>query len=336
MIIDIHGHISAPPELYAFKASLIASRGQPMYGAPSMSDERLQEFAGPHVDLLRQFGTDLQLLSPRPFQAMHSMRPTSIVRRWTEVVNDVIAQHCRLYPGFFRGVAGLPQTPNGDLGPAIAELERCVRDLGFVGCLINPDPSEGAEPEPMGLGTEYWYPLYEKLVELDVPAMIHTAGSASPREPYSLHFISEESIAIYSLLDSRVFLDFPDLKIVVPHAGGAMPYQMARFDATRLRHKNGERYRDSMRRLWYDTCNYSGAALALLFEMVGPDRCLFGTEAPGTGSAIDPATGHMMDDLKPVIESVAALTEGDRASIFERNASALYRLDVAVGVTGER
>ena len=326
MVIDIHGHITAPPEAYAFKASLIASRGQPMYAPPKISDDKVREYADPHVEVLRKSGTDIQLLSSRPFQAMHSMQPFSIVKQWTRFVNDLIAATCRLYPGFFYGVAGLPQSPNGDLAPSIEELERCVKELGFVGCLINPDPSEGGQPEPHGMGTEYWYPLYKKMVELDVPAMVHTAGCLSDREPYSLHFISEESIAIYSLLESNVFKEFPKLKIVVPHAGGAMPYQMARFDATRLRHTGKEPYRDSMRRLWYDTCNYSGPALSLLFEMVGADRCLFGTEAPGTGSAIDPKTGRMMDDLKPVIEGLRGLSEADRKLIFEDNARQLYDL----------
>jgi predicted TIM-barrel fold metal-dependent hydrolase len=59
---------------------------------------------------------------------------------------------------------------------------------------------------------------------------------------------------------------------------------------------------------------------------MGTDRCLFGTEKPGTGSSVDPATGRWLDDLKPVIESLPELTAEDKARIFEENARRLYRL----------
>src|SRR5207253_530212 len=101
----------------------------------------------------------------------------------------------------------------------LPELERCVKELGFAGCLLNPDPTEGDGERPPGLGETFWYPVYEKLVEFDIPALIHSASSCDPRESYTLKFINEESIAVISLLESRVFDDFPRLKLVVPHGG---------------------------------------------------------------------------------------------------------------------
>jgi OH-DDVA meta-cleavage compound hydrolase len=89
-----------------------------------------------------------------------------------------------------------------------------------------------------------------------------------------------------------------------------------------------------MRRLYYDTGLYTKEALECLFKAVGTDRCLFGTERPGTGTAIDPKTGKWMDDIKPVIEEIEWLTAEDKQRIFEDNAKELYKLDVSrVGQT---
>ena len=332
MVIDIHGHIVAPPELYAYKSGLLAGRGAHGKGRLKIDDESLKNAvwsggggALKHMDVLREVGTDMQLISPRPYQMMHSEKPERIVRWYTEAVNNTIAQLCKIYPDTFRGVAGLPQNAGVSPKNSLEELERCVKELGFAGCLLNPDPNEGEEPPP-GLGDEHWYPLYEKMVELDVPAIVHSAGSRSPREPYSLHFINEETIAVISLLNSRVFEDFPALKIVICHGGGAIPYQMGRFRAARYRRGNQNRFEESIRRLYFDTCIYTKESLELLFRVAGPDRCLFGTERPGTGTAIDPQTGRYMDDLKPVIESIEWLSEKDRKMIFEENARKVFRL----------
>src|SRR5258708_661962 len=236
MIIDIHGHVSAPAELYQVRSVRVASRGYHGKGSPGISDERLHQGVKRHLDLLRGVGTDIQFLSPRPFQLMHSEQPESIVRWWVEANNDIIARQCRAYPDVFRGVCGLPQTATGSVQPCVEELERCVRDHDFVGCLINPDPTEGTGLMPT-LDNEHWYPLYEKMVELDVPALVHSTACKHFRESYSAHFITEESIAVLNLTksESRVFSDFPNLRIIVSHGGGSVPYQIGRWRAHRVR-----------------------------------------------------------------------------------------------------
>lgn len=321
MIVDVHGHTSAPPEVYEYQAKLIARRAP--FGAPTVPDDRLKEALDRHVGLLDEAGTDVQFLSPRPYTMMHSLFNARVVRAWTVFVNDVIARQVALHPDRFRGVAGLPQFRDGSLDPALEELERCVTELGFVGCLLNPDPFEG-EGDPPGLGEEYWYPLYDTLCRLDVPALIHSSSSASPRESYSLHFINEESIAVLGLVGSEVFTDFPTLKVVVAHGGGAVPYQVGRFRSPGLRRGDPEDFLDKLRRLHFDTCVYSEEGLELLFKVVGPANCLFGTERPGSGRGVDPATGRALDDLRPVIEGLSALSEGDRRLVFAGNARRLY------------
>src|SRR5690606_12786140 len=104
-------------------------------------------------------------------------------------------------------------------------------------------------------------------------------GSQSDRSPYTLHFINEETIAVYNLVNSSVLKDFPELKIVVSHGGGAMPYQLGRFQSGGMR--AGIDFLERMRQLYYDTVLYTEDALKLLIQTVGPDRCLFGSECPG-------------------------------------------------------
>ncbi len=335
MIIDIHGHISAPPELYAYQANLLASRGSQRRSFLKVDDERVEKSLRPHLKFLQEAGTDMQLISPRPYTLMHHEKPEKIVHWYVEACNDLIARQCKMHPEIFKGVAGLPQCVGVSPKGCLEELERCVKELGFVGCLVNPDPGARGDDTTPAMGDEYWYPLYEKLVELDVPCMIHSSTSLSSRLSYTLHFVNEESIAVVSLLNSQVFEDFPKLKIMVAHGGGAIPYQIGRFmasrypsrrDPTREAYPESEYFENVVKRLYYDTCLYTKEALELLFKVIGPDNCLFGTESPGAGSSVNPKTGKAIDDLKSVIEGIEWLGDGDRKKIFEANPKKLYRI----------
>ena len=334
MIIDCHAHVTAPPQLWAYKATLLAHRGAHGKGRLKITDDDIRtalhtpEIAHlGHLPLLEELGTSRQLVSPRPFQTMHSERPTKLVHWFIEACNNVIHRQCEMYPETFLGVAGLPQCAGEPIEDALPELERCVNDLGFVGCLLNPDPYENSGQEAPPLGDKYWYPLYEKLCELDVPASIHSTGSRSERVAYSLHFINEESIAVGGLLNSKVFNDFPDLKIIVPHGGGAVPYQIGRFQSSSLR-RGGPSFTEKIRRLYFDTVLYSEGALRLLFETVGADRCLFGAEAPGVGSPINPETGRCMDDIAPIIQGFDWLSDEEKQMIFSGNTIKLFKLNI--------
>ncbi|MDR2215237.1 MAG: amidohydrolase, partial [Nevskiaceae bacterium] len=137
---------------------------------------------------------------------------------------------------------------------------------------------------------------------------------------------NEETIAVFNLCNSSVFDDFPTLKIVVSHGGGAMPYQFGRFEAGSLRHK--ERFSDRMRKLYFDTVLYTEEALRLLIKTVGPERCLFGSECPGVGSVVNPDTGKQMDDVAPCIHRFDWLSAAEKQMIFAGNATRVFGLDV--------
>ncbi len=333
MIIDCHGHVSAPAQLWAYKASLLSHRGSHGRGAVKLSDDDIRAALnaaeiGPkgHLAALSDYGTDVQLISPRPFQLMHSERPGKLVHWFAEECHNVIHRQTQLFPGRFVGVASLPQVSGAPIAEALPELERCIKQLGFAGCLLNPDPFENSGQEAPGLGERYWYPLYEKLCELDIPAHIHGTSSRSERASYSVHLINEETIAVLGLVNSDVFKDLPKLKVIVSHGGGAIPYQLGRFDAPSIRRGGGARFRDRLRHLYFDTVLYTAPALELLIKTVGADRCLFGSECPGVGSSIDPDTGAPMDHIRPVIEKFDWLSDADRALILTDNARRLFKL----------
>ena len=336
MIIDCHAHVSAPVELWAYKAGLLSHRGAHGRGKVNVSDEQIryavekhkEAFPHPHLPYIDKVGTDMQLVSPRPFQLMHSEKPAKLVQWFHEEVNNIIHRETLLYPDRFVGIAGIPTVGGEPLDIAIAELERCVKELNFKGCLLNPDPYENSGEHPPALGDAYWYPLYEKLCELDVVAHIHGTGSRSEREPYSLRFINEETTAVYGLVNSNVLKDFPDLKIVVSHGGGAIPYQLGRFQAGSMRRKEGDRFIDGMKKLYFDTVLYTKDAIELLLKTVGPENALFGAECPGVGSKVNPETGREMDDIQPYFHEIEWLSDEDRENIFCNNAKRIFKLEV--------
>ena len=332
MIIDIHGHVTAPDKLYVYKSNILSHRGGHGRGEVGATDQDIQEalnapvFGGTsHLSQLKEVGTDMQIISPRPYQMMHSEQP-KVVQWYIEETNDILARQAKLFPNTFRAVAGLPQSPGVSPKGCLPYLEKLVKEQGFVGCLLNPDPGEcGGGPETPPLGDRFWYPLYEKLVELDIPGHIHSAGCRSERFTYSLHFINEESIAVVSLLNSQVFKDFPTLKILVSHGGGAIPYQWGRFEASAIR-RGLPRFSERLRNLYYDTVLYSKESLELLIKTVGADRCLFGTERPGVGTVKDPRTGRWLDETRYLIEDFGWLSAEEKKMIFEDNARKLFKI----------
>ena len=103
-------------------------------------------------------------------------------------------------------------------------MERCVKSYGFVGFNLNPDPSGGYWREPP-MTDPWWYPVYEKLVELDVPAMVHVSASVNPNfHGTGAHYIAADTTAFMQLVSGDRFKDFPTLRLIIGHGGGAVPF----------------------------------------------------------------------------------------------------------------
>ncbi len=311
-VVDVHGHMTTPPQFRGHLAGMVA-QNTAGWGKLDISDEELEAAQGRHLKVMDERNIDLQLLGPRPIAMWHWLRPF-LQDDWCTKTNDVIARICKLHPDRFVGMAQLPQNRDRDTRSCIPEFERCVKELGFVGGYVNPDP--GADKQTPGMADEYWYPIYEKSQELDAPLMVHPSMSHDPRiehipANYQMNNYTEEFLAMHILGHSKVFEIFPRLKILICHCGGALN----RFIPTDPHNSQT----DLKNNLYYDACAYDKDFLAAAIKQRGVDQMCFGTEAPGSGGAKRPDTGRPSDDLVPVIDSLEFLTADDKEKIFHKN-----------------
>jgi 4-oxalmesaconate hydratase len=325
MIIDAHGHYTTvPPGMRIFRALQISNMGRPRKTAVTISDDEIRaSLEKGQIRLLDERGVDMMLFSPMASAMGHHFGNALVSRHWTEVSNDLIHRVCTLYPERFAAVCGLPQSPGVGVQACVEELRRCVLELGFVGCNLNPDPSGGYWTDPP-LGDECWYPLYDALQKLDVPVMMHASATCNPAfHTTGSHYLNVDATAFMQLLESRIFQDFPRLRVILPHGGGNVPYQEARYRALCLMNK-WEPFEQFIRRLYFDTTVYSPEAMEMLVRIVGVDNILFASEMLGGVTTVDPKTGRFFDDNKPCLDAVASLSEADRQKIFEANARKVY------------
>jgi 4-oxalmesaconate hydratase len=257
MIIDVHAHYTqAPAQLDAYRGKQLSNLNRPLKGSISVSDEQITKSVQENLKQMRDKGLDRLVLSPRASGMGHDFGSELISRYWTEVNNDLIGRVCRMFPDKFVPCCQLPQTPGVGPGNCVEELERCVKELGFVACNINPDVSGGVVPFTPSLGDEWWYPLWEKMVELDVPGMIHASSTLNPAlHLLGSHYTNQHNAAVVELCNSRVYDDFPTLKLIIPHGGGAVPYQFNRHRALHVREKRRP-FEEMVRHLYFDMAIY--------------------------------------------------------------------------------
>jgi len=332
MIIDCHGHYTtAPGQLGEYrdrqKAELAKNADhQSRKGTIDISDDELrQSVEGAQLKLQKERGTDATIFSPRASWMGHHIGNASTSQAWTEHCNDLIYRLCGLYPQNFVGAAQLPQSPGAPIDSSVRELERCVNELGFVGCNLNPDPTGGFFTGPE-LGDRYWYPLYEKLCELEVPAMIHVSGACNT--PYfqttGSYYLAADTIAFMQMMTSSLFKDFPTLKFIVPHGGGAVPYHWGRFRGLADMLKLPPLHEAVLDNVFFDTCVYHQPGIDLLLAVIPVRNILFASEMVGAVRGIDPETGYYFDDTKRYIDNASKLTDAQRAEIFSGNVRRVF------------
>jgi 4-oxalmesaconate hydratase len=330
MIIDCHGHYTtAPKGLQAFRDAQLAelknSPANRTKGTVNVTDDEIRaSLEGAQLKLQRERGSDVTIFSPRASAMAHHIGDATTSLHWTEHCNDLIYRVCNLYPDNFVGVCQLPQTPSDPLANCIKELARTVNELGFIGCNLNPDPSGGYWGAPP-LTDKYWYPFYEKMCELDVPAMVHVSASCNPNfHATGAHYINADTTAFMQFIQADLFKDFPTLRMIIPHGGGAVPYHWGRYRGLAQDMKRpplADMIRDNV---FFDTCVYHQAGIDLLTKIVPVDNVLFGSEMVGAVRGIDPETGQYYDDTKRYIDATPNLKDADRKKIFEENARKVY------------
>jgi 4-oxalmesaconate hydratase len=338
MIIDCHGHYTTVPSAHtswreAQQAAFEARTKPPV--CPGISDDELRDSVeGGQLPMMSDRGIDLTIFSPRASAMGHHIGDEAVSAVWTEACNDLIHRVVALYPDQFAGVCQLPQSSDVPIGHSVAELRRCVTELGFVGCNLNPDPSGGHWTAPP-LTDRSWYPFYEAMIELDVPAMVHVSATTNPSfHATGSHYINADTTAFMQFLRADLFTDLPDLRFVIPHGGGAVPYHWGRYRGLADMLDRPALEDNVMHNVFFDTCVYHQPGINLLFDVIDTDNILFGSEMIGAVRGIDPRTGHHFDDTRRYVEALG-LSDKDAAKVYEHNTRRVYpRLDSALKARG--
>lgn len=337
LVIDCHGHYTTTPSGVgqwrdAQKAAVAADPdhiGQK--GAMVVSDDEIREsLEGAQLRLQRERGADLTIFSPRASWMAHHIGNQHTSTFWSQHQNELIRRVCDLYPANFAPVCQLPQSPGEPIDASVAELERCVEEMGFIGCNVNPDPSGGFWTGPP-LWDRYWWPLWERMSELDVPGMIHVSAACNDHfHSTGSHYLGADTTAFNQALTSGLFTDFPGLRWIIPHGGGAVPYHWGRFKG--MAQDQGWDFDGLMDHIWFDTCVYHQPGIDLLLDVVPTANVLFASEMVGAVRGVDPETGNYYDDTKLYIEDHLARTglgHEARTMIFEGNTRRVFpRLQV--------
>jgi 4-oxalmesaconate hydratase len=339
LIIDCHGHYTTSPDAHqGFRKAQLARFANPSLPAPlpaKISDDEIRESIEKNqLRLQRERGADVTLFSPRASAMAHHEGDSAVSKEWARACNDLIKRVVDLYPENFIAGCQLPQSPGVSIAESTEELERCVNELGFVGCNLNPDPSGGFWTSPP-LTDKAWYPFFEKMVELDVPAMIHVSSTCNPNfHATGAHYINADTTAFMQFIEGDLFRDFPTLRFVIPHGGGAAPYHWGRYRGLADMLKRPPLREHVMKNVYFDTCVYHQPGIDLLFEVIDIDNILFGSEMVGAVRGIDPETGFYFDDTKRYVDSLQ-LSDSDRVKVYSGNIRRVYpRLDAILKAQG--
>ncbi|WP_178946225.1 amidohydrolase family protein [Kocuria sp. TGY1127_2] len=336
MIIDCHGHYTtAPAALGQWREQQIAALDggpEPDPGGPSISDEEIREsIEGNQLRLMNERGIDLTVFSPRASFMAHHIGDFETSSVWARICNDLCARVARLYPERFAPATMLPQSPGVDPTTCVEEIDRCVEEHDIVAVNLSPDPSGGHWTSPP-LTDESWFPIYEKLIEHELPAMIHVSTSINPAfHTTGAHYLNADTTAVMQLIQGDLFSQFPELKLVIPHGGGAAPYHWGRFRGLAQSLEKPTVNEHLLNNVFFDTCVYHQPGIDELLSVIPRQNVLFASEMIGAVRGVDPETGHYFDDTARYI-AAAPLNDEERADIYERNVRKVYkRLDRRIG-----
>jgi 4-oxalmesaconate hydratase len=333
VIIDCHGHYTtAPAALQDFRDAQLARLEDPAPPGPArpapvlkpISDDQIRETIEKNqLRIATERGTDVTIFSPKASGMGHHVTHRETAVAWARVSNDLVHRVTELFPERYAAACQLPQVAGEPLDDCVAELERCVTELGFVGANVNPDPSGGYWTSPP-LTDEYWFPLWEKLAELDVPAMIHVSGSRNPAfHTLGAHYLNADTTVFMQLISGDLFGRFPGLRFIIPHGGGAIPYHWGRYQGLVVRENRPPLATHVLGNVFFDTCVYHQPGIDLLTSVIPADNILFASEMLGAVRGDNPDTGASWDDTKRYVDQ-AAVPAADRRKIYEGNARRVF------------
>jgi 4-oxalmesaconate hydratase len=342
LIIDVHGHYTtAPKALEAWRSRQIAGLRDPA-AKPSASDLKITDdeiretIENNQLKRMKERGLDLVVFSPRASFMAHHVGDFEVSSTWAALCNELCYRVSQLFPDHFVPAAMLPQSPGVAPETCVPELVKCVEQYGNVAVNLNPDASGGHWTSPP-LTDRHWYPIYERLVEYDVPAMIHVSTSCNPCfHTTGAHYINAATAAFMQLIQGDLFTDFPKLRFILPHGGGAAPYHWGRYRGLAQELKKPPLKDHLLTNVFFDTCVYHQPGIDLLAKVVPVANVLFASEMIGAVRGIDPEIGHHFDDTKRYVDASPLWTPIQRQQIYEDNARRVYpRLDAALKKRGK-
>jgi 4-oxalmesaconate hydratase len=166
--------------------------------------------------------------------------------------------------------------------------------------------------------------------------MVHVSSSCNPNfHATGAHYINADTTAFMQFIAADLFKDFPTLKFIIPHGGGAVPFHWGRYRGLAQDMKRPLLTEHVLKNVYFDTCVYHLPGIELLLKVIPVDNILFGSEMVGAVRGIDPETGNFFDDTKRYLDALK-LSDADRTKIFEGNARRVYprlanKLDAKAG-----
>lgn len=326
--IDAHAHVEVP-DAAEIAAPFFRTEFDPRVLYQSEESSRynrelratqVDKFTDPEARIadMDLQGVDMQVLAIAPPQYFYYLdEPTG--SRVTAIQNDRIAEMVAGHPDRFVGVANLPMDhPDA----AITEMVRIHRDLGFNGFEINADVNGGELDDPR------FNPLWEKAVELDMLVILHPHGFTEAQRMGDYYLANVICMPLASTLTvSRMILGgvwerFPELKMLIVHGGGYLPFYFARTDHAyrvrpELRHHISRPPSEYLHLLHFDTTVFDPKAVEYLVAEFGADRVLMGSDYPFDMGPTDP--------LELVVQ--ARLSDTERDLVVGGNAARLLRIE---------
>jgi aminocarboxymuconate-semialdehyde decarboxylase len=321
---DLHTHYYPPiyfdkirdlPSEFSFAKSpsgqtIITYRGARFFGVtPPMTD------VAKRIEDMDRVGIDVEVLSlstPNVFFAGAEQQP-EIARMVNDAYAELIAQH----PDRFKSFASIPMD-NPDA--ALAELHRAVYELKLQGVILLSNI--GGRPLT---STEY-RPFFTEANRMKLCILLHPMlpANTEPFREYVLGpivgFMFDTTLAIARMCFDGMFKDFPDIRWIAAHLGGAAPYLMERMDNgwrdfPECRVKIDELPSTFLKRLYYDTVNFNPHMLGMVRDMIGADRMVMGSDYPHLLGSIDRAVSTI-EELEISEEEKRRIFEGTALSIL--------------------
>ena len=329
--VDIHCHVAVPESNVALKEaepSKLQARSERSQLTQEVNARQEEAIATHLTDPLVRLkdmdkdGIDVQAISPSPFHYNYGY-PAEATRAACHIINDRIAEIVGQHSDRFVGMGTVP-LQDGDM--ALAEMKRCIGDLGLKGIEISTNV-DGKELTRTGLEK-----FFAHASETGTLIFIHPIGTSFQERMDDHYFRNlvghplESALAVGHLVFDGYLDRYPGLKICIAHGGGYVPAYWGRFDHPWGRRDDCRVNIDTapmehVKKLYFDTVVFNEPQLRHLIEVWGAEHIVMGTDYPFDMAQPDPV-GH--------VDSVQGLGEDDKARIMGINAAELLGIEVPV------